>query len=78
MDEEKFAKGFNAGYMLRDHKPELMDTLIKGMQQEKDDYLEGLLEGSKQRANELERERIKASMEKEKEQGKEKGRDMSR
>jgi len=77
MDEEKFTKGFNVGYKLRDHKPELIDTILKGTQSQCD-YLEGLLEGGRQRENELERERIKASIKKEKTQGKDRGRDMSR
>lgn len=62
MDEEKFAQGFNYGYFLRDHKPELLDKLLKGMQ-DKDDLLEAISEGSKQRENELERERVRRSIE---------------
>lgn len=62
MDENQFTKGFNNGYFLSEHQPELLNTLVQGITSSDSAYLEGLKEGQKQKQNELERERIKNSI----------------
>ncbi len=75
-EEKEFTKGFNHGYMLGKHDPGLLALMLRG-QPEGHDYLDGLREGGKQHARELERERIKADI-KRGGQGPEKGRGKSR
>jgi len=71
-DDEVFTEGFNKGYLLRQHEPELLAGLLKDQPQGQD-YTDGLREGAKQHARELERERIRGDIERGR-QGPEKGR----
>ncbi len=62
-EEKQFTKGFNEGYLLKEHKPLLLDTLLKGITSGNSPRLEGMRAGSSQREKDLTRERIKASIE---------------
>ena len=47
-DQEKhFAKGFNAGYLLSQHEPDLLNQLLKSTNKE-NEYFQGLELGKKQ------------------------------
>lgn len=50
---EKYIKGFNHGYYLKKHKPELLKSILQSKSE--NDYFKGLNDGSKV----LEKERIK-------------------
>lgn len=75
-EDRDFTKGFNHGYVLQQHKPELLAGLLKG-QAEGHNYFDGLREGGKQYAKELDRERVRADIERGK-TGPEKGRGRAR
>lgn len=62
MNEQQLIKGYNNGYFLAEHRPELLNALMKGITSENSPYLEGLQEGQQQRKKEKERERIKNSI----------------
>ena len=47
MDEAKFQKAFNQGYILAEHAPTLMDSL-KATTDQSNEYLNGILLGSQQ------------------------------
>ncbi len=52
MEEEKdpsqiYIKGFNAGYQLKQHEPELLKDLLKS-KNENSDFLKGLSDGERQ------------------------------
>jgi hypothetical protein len=62
MDNSKeIQKGFNSGYLLAKHKPELSKKLLNGLQKTDNPYVLGLIEGSrevkKERDLELKKER---------------------
>ncbi len=68
--ELQFTKGFNHGYTISKHNPELSNKILKGLQPA-NDYSQGIVEGQK----EHEKEKIKSSVkdsEKNKSQSKEK------
>lgn len=54
MNEVDFTKGFNNGYLLAKHTSELMQKLIASIQPE-NDYLQGMLSGSKQHEMEMQK-----------------------
>jgi hypothetical protein len=47
MNEEKYTNGFNSGYILAGHKPELLQTVTKHLPPI-NDYMTGLLDGKEQ------------------------------
>lgn len=51
--EKRFIKGFNHGYLLAEHEPQLLKQLLTGIH-DGGQYLDGLKEGQKQ----LEKEKI--------------------
>lgn len=51
MNEEKYIKGFNNGYVLAEHKPELLKTVTQNLPPV-NEYVEGILDGKEQRENE--------------------------
>lgn len=55
--EEKYKKGFNNGYLLAKHEPELLNKIIKERNPE-NEYFSGLMLGRK----EYEREKMKAHL----------------
>jgi len=69
--EQKFIKGFNAGYLLAKHNRKLSQTLKRGVQQNDNPYTEGFFKGTLEYDREQLRERAKS-------QSKEKGHDRSK
>lgn len=62
-EEKLFTKGFNEGYLLREHKPLLLDSLLKGITSGGNTpRVEGLRAGSAQREKEVTRERIRSAI----------------
>jgi hypothetical protein len=60
-DQEKhFAKGFNAGYLLSKHEPDLLKQLLKSTNKE-NEYFQGLELGKKQHDREKLLQQIKHS-----------------
>ena len=59
MNEDKYTKGFNRGYILRQAEPELLDAMIKGIQTDTD-FTKGLKDGSRQMEKEIMKEAVKA------------------
>lgn len=57
MSEEKYTKGFNSGYILAGHKPELLQTVTQNLPPT-NDYVTGLMDGKEQ----LELEKTKDQM----------------
>lgn len=59
-DEKEYIKGFNQGYLFKQHKPLLFDTVSKGLINESS-YRDGFFDGGKEydleRGRELLRER---------------------
>lgn len=55
--EEKYKKGFNNGYLLAQHEPELLNKIIKE-RNPGNEYFSGLLSGRK----EYEREKMKTQL----------------
>ena len=50
--EKQFTHGFNNGYLLAKHEPELYSTIAKGLEA-KNEYLDGLLSGGKEFVHEI-------------------------
>ena len=83
-ESEKYIKGFNSGYTLRQHSPKLAKELID-LLKEQSDYIQGLKDGKEQFEKEMDKEihrwaeQHKANVDQEpsikKEKGKDKGRD---
>jgi hypothetical protein len=46
-NEELFKRGFNSGYLIAKHEPELYSTITKGLDN-KTDYTDGLISGGKE------------------------------
>lgn len=46
MNMEKYIKGFNDGYLLKEHKPELLDNILKTTST--NDYIQGLQDGERE------------------------------
>lgn len=47
MDEQKFIKGFNSGYLLAEHTPDIINKLSATVEPA-NDYLNGIQSGAKQ------------------------------
>lgn len=47
-ENEKIRKGFNAGYVLEQHNPELSRRLYDSMAKSDDPYAQGFIKGSRQ------------------------------
>lgn len=47
MDEQKFNKGFNSGYLLAEHTPDIINKLSATVEPA-NDYLNGIQSGAKQ------------------------------
>lgn len=54
-ESEKYIKGFNSGYTLRQHSPKLAKELID-LLKEQSDYIQGLKDGKLQFEKELDKE----------------------
>lgn len=46
--KEKIIEGFNAGYLMEKHEPELSKSLREGIPNPKDPYILGFLKGAQQ------------------------------
>ena len=45
--EKQYSKGFNSGYLIAKHEPELYSTVTKGLDS-KNEYIDGLVSGGKE------------------------------
>ncbi|WP_396602044.1 hypothetical protein [Algibacter sp. R77976] len=45
MNTEKYIKGFNDGYLLKEHKPELLENILNTTST--NDYIQGLKDGER-------------------------------
>jgi hypothetical protein len=70
-NEKNYIKGFNAGYLLNQHEPELMKQILASPNDRESDYFSGLQEGKKQH----DKEKILAQMKQAQQKGKDKERD---
>ncbi len=70
-NEKNYIKGFNAGYLLSQHEPELMKKIMASPNDRTNDYYSGLQDGKKQR----DKEKILAQMKQAQQKGKERERD---
>lgn len=59
--DKQFAKGFNAGYLLSQHEPELLQQLLKSPNKD-GSYIQGLQMGKKQHDRELLLSQVKTSV----------------
>jgi len=71
---EEYLKGFNDGYQLRKHEPELLDKLLKG-QKSTNERLKAMEAGSRQAQKEQIIEQMKGKQEKAKDKSKGKERE---
>lgn len=55
-DEKQFKRGMNHGYLLAEHRPDLLDGILKA-NKEWDDFIEGLAAGRAEYAKEREKSR---------------------
>ncbi len=55
--EEHIQKGFNAGYQLEKHNPELASTLKKGFTDKEHPYVQGFMAGSQEYSKEVVKEK---------------------
>jgi hypothetical protein len=46
MNMEKYIKGFNDGFLLREHKPELLENILNTTSS--NDYIQGLKDGERE------------------------------
>lgn len=46
MDMEKYIKGFNDGYLLKEHKPKLLKSILNTTST--NDYIQGLKDGERE------------------------------
>ena len=59
MDEEKeLLEGFNAGYLIEKHRPELAQQLVKSVEGVELPFVEGFVAGSQEYAKERTRSKI--------------------
>jgi hypothetical protein len=70
-NEKSYIKGFNAGYLLNQHEPELMKQILATPQDKNNDYFSGLQDGKKQH----DKEKILAQMKQVQQKGKDKGKE---
>lgn len=61
MDETRYIKGFNQGYLLKQHKPDLFKTVEDGLS-ENSPYKEGFRDGGKEFEKERTKQQIKERM----------------
>ncbi len=54
MNMEKYIKGFNDGYLLKEHKPELLENILNTTSS--NDYIQGLKDGE----NEFKQQKVKS------------------
>ena len=54
-DEKQFKRGMNHGYLLAQHRPDLLDGILKA-NKKWDDFIEGLAHGGAEYRNEREKE----------------------
>ena len=52
MNEQELAKGFNAGYIIQKHRPDIADSLTEAVRDKHDEFFQGLVAGSDQYAKE--------------------------
>lgn len=57
MNEEKYIKGFNSGYILASHKPELLQVVTENLAPN-NDYVIGLIKGREQLEQEKTNEQL--------------------
>lgn len=57
--EKKFTKGFNAGYLIAKHEPELAAKIVK-LPNEKSHYFKGIVSGKQEYEMEKMRSRLKS------------------
>jgi hypothetical protein len=69
--EKNYAKGFNAGYLLEKHEPELMKQIMASPNDRTNEYYSGLQDGKKQH----DKEKILAQMKQAQEKGKDRERE---
>jgi hypothetical protein len=69
-EEQLYTKGFNDGYLMSKHEPELLAKLLKSPN-DNSEYFQALKDGSKQHEKEKDLEEIKRMRDKSK--GKDKG-----
>lgn len=55
--EIKYIEGFNSGYLLAEHKSELLKNISKSIKPA-NEYLEGFLDGKEQKENERVKEQL--------------------
>lgn len=75
MNEQQYIKGFNHGYLLSQHEPELLNQLLQSPVKD-NDYFDGLTSGHKE--YEMEKTHDKSKIEKDinsREMNKDEGRD---
>ena len=58
MNEEKYIKGFNSGYILAEHKAELLEAVTKNIPNG-NEYIEGIKDGKEQLKIEKVQEQVK-------------------
>ncbi|MEO1262980.1 MAG: hypothetical protein AAFZ15_29500 [Bacteroidota bacterium] len=63
-EEKKFLKGFNAGYQLAKHSPELSNKLKKGIQKSENPYVSGFFAGTHEFNKEIIKEQLKGKIKK--------------
>ena len=68
MDQEKYIKGFNAGYSLAKERPALAQILSRGTQSREDDYAKAMLAGIAQYEKDRQEDRIKDFKDKQRQQ----------
>jgi hypothetical protein len=71
-NDEFYIKGFNHGYVMAQHEPELLAQLLNATPQT--DYLEGMKDGKKQHEKEQAKEMLHQKMKHSKDQSKEQDR----
>lgn len=52
MNEQELARGFNAGYIIQKHRPDIADGLTEAVKDKQDEFFQGLVAGSEQYAKE--------------------------
>lgn len=70
--EKQYTKGFNSGYLLSKHEPELFDQLLNSLNKDSE-YIQGMKQGKHQHDREKLLEQIKQHQEINKGKGQEKG-----
>lgn len=71
-NEKNYTKGFNAGYLLEKHEPELIKQIMAAPQGKENDYFTGLQDGKKQ----YDKEKFITQMKQAQEKGKDREREM--